>query len=169
MTDHSVSPKIPFTIATLTLLIEYLLAGYWWILPVLLVMILFWGFTKDHEKFCPAPGLLFAYILLAAIGLLLGFRAVFMIITCATALAGWDLSHFERSIVGNAVRKEIGLVVKHHMQSLILAVSSGMTLALITALIHLRFPFWGMLVLILTAIGGLLRIGGVSLGGVGKC
>jgi hypothetical protein len=156
MTDHSVSPKIPFTIATLTLLIEYLLAGYWWILPVLLVMILFWGFTKYHEKYNPASGLLFAYILLAAIGLLLGFRAVFMIITCATALAGWDLIHFERSIVGNADRKGTGLVVKHHLRSLILAVSSGMTLASIIVLIQLRIPFWGMLVLILTAIGGLL-------------
>ena len=156
MTVHSIPSKIAVAIATLSLFVGYLLAGYWWILPVQLVVIFCWGFTKNNEKFNPASALLFVYILLAAIGISLNLSAVLMILACSTALASWDLIHFERSIAGDRVHKENASLANHHIRSLALAISVGMLLALIAFLINLQLPFWGIIVLVLMAMGSLL-------------
>jgi hypothetical protein len=97
-----------------------------------------------------------AYIALAGIGIEADMSLILMIIGCAFALASWDLIHFKQSKVGNPFLKTKASMEKNHLQSLALAVFTGLLLAFLGSMIHLRLAFGVIVLLVLMAVGGIV-------------
>jgi len=140
--------------------VGYITGGYWLILPIFIIMLLFWIFMKNQPVFWPTSSLLVVFIILAAVGMLAELPFMLMIIAGTTALVSWDLMQFNQSMVGNAAPKTNKSLEKFHLNSLALAAFAGLTLALISSYISLRFPFGLIVVLVLITVGCL--IGGVQ-------
>ena len=99
----------------------YTLAGFWQILPVLLLILLFGMLEK--KRFWSATGFLLVSVVLAAIGVVADLSVELMIIACTFALAGWELIQFEQSPNGNSLLETSTMLEKHHLRSLVLATS----------------------------------------------
>jgi hypothetical protein len=140
--------------------VGYITGGYWLILPIFIIMLLFWVFMKNQPVFWPASSLLVVFIILAAVGMLAELSIMLMIIAGTAALVSWDLMQFNQSMVGNAVLKTNKSLEKLHLNSLALAAFVGLTLALISSYISLQFPFGLIVVLVLMTAGCL--IGGIQ-------
>jgi hypothetical protein len=134
----------------------YLLAGHWLILPVLLVIFLFWIYASKRPEFWPASSLLLAYVFLAAIGITADVSPILMMAACTGALLCWDLVLFNQSIVRGSPAKPNASLEKHHLKWLALAASAGLTLALLSSTISLHFPFVLIVCLVLMTMGCLL-------------
>jgi hypothetical protein len=134
----------------------YITAGYWLIVPILIVMLLFWIFTKNQPVFWPASSLMVVFIILAAVGMLADLPLMLMITAGTAALISWDLMQFNQSMVGNAARKTNMSLEKHHLNSLALAAFAGLALALISSYISLQFPFGQIVILVLLSVGCLI-------------
>ena len=133
--------------------IGYILSGYWWILPVLLAMGIFWMTTKNRSTFWSASILLVAYVILAVIGVTLNHSIHLTVPGCAAALACWDLIHFRQSIDGTPRHKFDMLLERYCLKSLAIAVVTGLSLAFIGSSINLHFSFGVMVSLVLVAMG----------------
>ena len=140
--------------------VGYITAGYWLILPILIIILLFWIFMKNQPVFWTASSLLVVFIILAAVGMLADLPLLLMIIAGTAALVSWDLMQFNQRMVGNAASKTNTSFEKHHLNTLAFATFAGLTLALISSSISLQFPFWLIVVLVLMTIGCL--IGGIQ-------
>lgn len=131
----------------------YILAGYWQILAVFPLMALFWIYTKNRSAFWADSSFLLAYLILAAIGIVDRLSLVLMIIACTTVLTSWDLMQFNHSKVGNSLSNTNTALEKYHLNSLALAASAGLILALSSIYINLQFPFGVTILLVLIAMG----------------
>ena len=79
-----------------------------------------------------------------------------MVVGCTTALVCWDLTHFRQSIAGNPpLETDVALEI-YRLQSLAVAVFTGMLLAFISTNIDFLFPFEVMVFLVLMAMGCLI-------------
>ena len=156
MKVHSILLNTCLILTTGCLGAGYLLAGYWPILPILPVVLLFWIFARKRPAFWPASSLLLAYVFLAAFGITAGVSSILMMAACTGALLCWDLMLFNQSIVANSPHRPNAALEKYHLQSLALAASAGLMLALLTSSINLRFPFVLIVFLVLMTMGCLL-------------
>jgi hypothetical protein len=156
MKVHSILLNACLILTTGCLGAGYLLAGYWPILPVLLVIFLFWTFASKRPEFWPASSLLLAYVFLAAIGITVDVSSILMMAACTGALLCWDLMLFNQSIVANSPPRANASLEKYHLQSLALAASAGLILALLSSTINLQFPFVLIVFLVLMTTGCLL-------------
>jgi hypothetical protein len=129
----------------------YTLAGFWQILPLLLLILLFGMLEK--KRFWSATGFLLVYVVLAAIGVVADLSVELMIIACTFALASWELIQFEQSLDGNSLLETSTPLEKHHMRSLALAGSVGLLLAFTSIYIHLQLSFSMIIFLVLITIG----------------
>jgi hypothetical protein len=136
--------------------VGYLFAGYWLIVPALLVMAFFWIFTKQRSVFGSASSVLLGFVILAAIGIIADLSLNLMLIACTTALVSWDLMQFNQSRVGNPLHKTNSSLEKYHLQSLASAASAGLMLAFMGSLISVRLPFGVIVLLVLMAMGCLM-------------
>jgi hypothetical protein len=127
--------------------------GYWPILPAFLVMMLFWVVMKKRSAFWSASSLLLVYVFLAAIGMAINLSLPLMLIGCIAALASWDLTLFNQSMVGNPLLETKVSLEKYHLRSLTAMCGSSLLLALIASLINLQFPFGVIVFLVLMAMG----------------
>jgi hypothetical protein len=134
----------------------YIFAGYWQILPALLVILLFGIMAKKQLRFWSTSSFLLVYIILAAIGVVADLPVGLMILACTFALASWDLIQFEQSIAGNSMLQTRTLLEKHHLRSLALAASAGLLLAFLSLYVHLQLTFGVIVSLVLIAMGCLL-------------
>jgi len=153
MTIRSIILTICLIISTLCLGAAYILAGYWLILPVFLAMLVFWIFTRNQPVFISASSLLVIFVILAAIGITADLSLILMIVACIAALVSWDLMQFNQSMVGNSLHKTSASLEKNHLYSLALAAFAGLTLALISSYINMKFPFILILFLVLMVMG----------------
>jgi hypothetical protein len=156
MKGHSILLNTCLILTTGCLGAGYLLAGYWPILPVLLVIFLFWIFARKRPVFWPASSFLLAYVFLAAIGITADVSLILMMAACTGALLCWDLMLFNQSVVTSSPPKPNASLEKYHLQSLALAASAGLMLALLSSFINLHFPFVLIVLLVLMAMGCLL-------------
>ena len=148
-----VTNAICFMIAAICLAAGYVWGGYWLIFPAFLAMILFWLVMKRKSFFGAASSLLLVYVFLAAIGVIANLSLSLMVIGCTTALASWDLAHFNHGMGGNPLFEAKESLEKHHMQSLAVMYGASLLLALISSYINLQFPFGVMVFLVLVAMG----------------
>ena len=135
----------------------YISGGYWLILPAFLVMAVFWIAMKKRPVFWPASGLLLIHVVLSIIGVTLNLSIYLMICGCAAALASWDLAHFREGIAGNPPLETDAPLTRNRLQSLAMAVFSGLLLAVTSSNINLQFPFGITVLLVLMLMGGLVH------------
>jgi hypothetical protein len=151
----SITNTICLMIAAACLGAGYILGGYWLILPACLGTALFWVVMKKRSVFWSASGLLVVYFFLAAIGVTVNLSLPLMMIGCTAALASWDLTRFNQGLVGNPLLENKARLEKHHLQSLAMMFGASLSLALISSLFNLRFPFGVIVFLAVIAVGGL--------------
>jgi hypothetical protein len=153
---HSILLNACLILTTGCLGAGYLLAGYWPILPVLLVIFFFWIFASKRPEFWPASSLLLAYVFLAAIGITADVSSILMMAAGTGALLCWDLVLFNQSIVTGSPPKPNASLEKYHLQWLALAASAGLILALLSSTVNLHLPFVLIVFLVLMTMGCLL-------------
>jgi hypothetical protein len=149
----SITNDICLMIAAACLATGYILGRHWLIVPAFLIMVLFWMITKKRSIFWSASSLLLVYVFLAAIGVIANLSLSLMVVGCTTALASWDLTHFNHGMRGNPLFEAKGSLEKHHMQSLAVMYGASLLLALISSYINLQFPFGVIVFLVLVAMG----------------
>lgn len=88
--------------------------------------------------------------------MIIRLQPVIMIVAVSASLASWDLMHFNQDLQGVFHAASLIRLKKHHLNSLWLATSAGLFLALIGASLSLRLSFALTLLLALLAIGSLL-------------
>ena len=131
----------------------YILAGYWPIVLFFLAMVAFWIIMKKRSVFWSASISLIVFVLLAAVGVLANLSTLLMVIASTAALAWWDLTHFGQSIVIDQPFETRPLLERTHLQSLVLAISTGLILAFVSAYLNLQISFVGMVLLVVFTIG----------------
>ena len=157
MKSHSTLPIITcLAISSGCLAAGYILAGYWLIFLAFPLMSIAWLLTYKRSTFLSASILLSAYVILAAVGIIAELSSTLMVIACTVALASWDLLQVDQSASGYSPGKTNGVLEKYHLNSLALAVSTGLILSLISANISLQFPFVLIAILVLLAAGSLI-------------
>jgi hypothetical protein len=97
---------------------------------------------------------------LAVTGSLTGSPASLMIIGSAVALAAWDLLYLDAAVVSNSPWEQTRLFETKHLQSLALALGSGLLAAFLGSLLHLRISFVMLIIFIALAVFGLQRVWG---------
>lgn len=132
---------------------SYMLAGYWQILLAFSLLLILWLLNYKQSKYLSASVFLSGYVILAAVGIMLDFSVSLMIVACVFALVSWDLLQFVQSDAGNLLDTSIMSREKYHLNSLALAASLGLIMALISANINLRIPFVVIVFLALIATG----------------
>jgi hypothetical protein len=134
----------------------YLVAGYWQILPLLLVLAPFWIFINNQSGFWSASSLLVVFVMLAGIGITINLSPNLMIITCSSALVGWDLLLFTQDSVQDQTAKTDLLFEQQHLKSLALAAVIGLIVSFIISSINLQIPFGVTYILVLIMTGCLI-------------
>lgn len=153
MKTHSIILNTCLVISSGCLIGGYILSGYWLIVPALLAMTIFWLITKNKSTFWSASSLFLIYVFMAALGVIINLSILLMTTGCITALAWWDLTHFEQSINSNPSSKIAISLERHHLQSLALVIFISFVLTFVSSNISLRFSFGVISVFLLIAIG----------------
>lgn len=153
MSLYSVVAKISLLASIACLGLAYVLAGDWFIVSFFLVMAAILFFLKKKFRFWANSGMLFLCVFLATLGLMKDLSLPLMVLGCTASLASWDLANFGQSIRDNRFSAQENPLEKHHLQSLAVAVSSGLGLVLISLAIHMQAPFAIVVILILIAVG----------------
>lgn len=153
MKSYMILQRICLLASVACLGIPYLLAGNWLIILFFLAMAGFWIFMKKRSASWTASILLVIFVLLAAGGVLANSPTPLMIVACTAALAWWDLTNFGESLVADQPPETIVLLERDHLQSLALAVSAGLILAIGSSYLDLQVPFIGTVFLGLLATG----------------
>lgn len=156
MKTQSILLNISLIISTGCLAAGYLIAGYWMIVPALLLLVISWVFSSQRSAFWLAAVSLLGYVILAAVGIIVNLSLVLMIIACTLALVNWELIQFKHSTARNSQARSNSALEKYHQRSLALAASSGLALALFSSFINIQLPFGVVALLVLIAMGFLV-------------
>jgi len=108
---------------------------------------------KKQSIFWSTSSVLIVYVVLATIGITVDISLYLMIVGCTAALASWDLMLFNQGLSGNSLHKQNTPIDQYHLQSLALAVSAGLIMALTSSSINPNFPFGVIVILVLIATG----------------
>ena len=152
MKNHNLILLFFLSISTGCLGIVYLLAGYWPVLLIFLVLLLVWGFTNRFSKFWSTSLFLITYLGLAAIGIMLDLPLILMLIAGSTALVSWELIQFKHDLSKDSIDALSGQRETYNLHSLLIAASTGFTLTLLSANITLQFPFIVTIFLVLVGL-----------------
>ena len=156
MKTHSVLLVISLILAVSCLGADYLIFGYWQILPALLVIVIFWIFTRKLPGLWLASSVLLAIVLLCAIGIIVQLQLMPMLVACTAALVTWDLTLFARDRGTNQRSASIPMFERKHLQSLALAASAGLLLGWFGSYLNFRLPFILIVLFALLAVIGLV-------------
>jgi hypothetical protein len=156
MKTQSILLNISLIISTGCLAAGYLIAGYWMIVPALLLLVISWVFSTKRSPFWLAAISLLGYVILAAVGIVVNLSLALMIIASTIALVNWELIQFKHSTASNSQARSNSALENYHLRSLALAASSGLALALFSSFINLQLPFGVVALLVLIAIGGIV-------------
>lgn len=144
------------TISTGCLTVRYIFAGYWQIVMLFPLLLIFWLLIHKRSIYLSASIFLIGYVILAAVGIMLEFPVGLMVIACVAAMVSWELLLFDQSNAGTSLDKSNFLREKYHLTSLALTASVGLTVALISANVSLRIPFVVVVFLVLIFMGCLI-------------
>jgi hypothetical protein len=156
MKTHSHLLNLSLIISTGCFAAGYLLAGYWLVVPALVLLIASWVLSSRRPAFWLAAVSLVSSLILAAVGVALDISLVLIVIATTMALVSWELVQFKHSSTRKAPAQPNTAFEKHHLRSLLLAASAGLILALLTTFINLQLPFGVVAILVLAAVGSLV-------------
>lgn len=144
------------TFSTSFLLAGYLLAGWWQIILIFPVALIFWKISKPQTG-VGLPSVLFgSYLFLASLGLWIGLERHFMIYGSILALASWEFQLFQRSLVGKADPQNTKLLERYHLRALSIVVILSFIATTIGLNFQLRIPF-GVTLLVVLFVGFVLE------------
>jgi hypothetical protein len=147
-------------VSTLCLAAGYALAGQWLGAVLAILAAPAWLFARKYP-FSWLPFICLSMSIgLAVIGRLLGSPPWLMICSSALALAVWDLLLLNVSLAGCASGEQTRRYENKHLQSLALAVGSGLFATFLGRLLNLQVPFLFLALLVALAVLGLDRIWG---------
>lgn len=144
------------TISAGCLTVGYIFSGIWQMVLIFPLLLALWLLTYKQSIYLSASILLIGYLILAALGILLGFPVGLMTIACVTALISWELLLFDQSNAEKWPDKSNSLREKYHLKSIALTASVGLILALISANVRLRLPFIVVVFFVLIFMGCLI-------------
>jgi len=134
----------------------YASAGQWLGVPLAALVWAAWYFGA---KWPPTP-LLIGSVTVAAVGLVAGASALWMLPGATLALAGWDLAHWD-SFLGDDMPAEVeSRLERKHYASVALALVPALLVAAAGQFLRLQIPFGVLVAVALAALLGLDRIWG---------
>jgi hypothetical protein len=146
--------------SVLCLAAGYAIAGQWVGAVVALITGLAWLLARKYlASWLPLICLL-ASIGLAVVGLLIGSPALLMICGSSVALVVWDLLLLDAALENNPPREQTRRYENKHLQSLALALGSGLLAAFLGRLLSLQIPFVVLILFVALTIFGLDRVWG---------
>ena len=151
--------KTSFYICLTTLILclaaGYALSGKWVGAASVVPIGLFWLFSQKYSTPWLAYFCLVISMALAVIGQLIGNSAILMIFSAGLALAVWDLMLLNNTSEKGSAGAQTHRYESKHLQSLALAVGSGLAVAFLGRQLHFRLPFILMLLCVALAVFGL--------------
>jgi hypothetical protein len=145
--------------------IGYARTGLWIAALVTVFSLLAWlPAIKWSFGFLPACALVLS-VSLAAAGLLTGGGIpLWMLVSAALSVAGWDMVLWNSSLADNSASTHLTLMEGKHYQSLAAALGLGLLAIIAGRLVHFQIPFSWMVVLVILALFSLERIRHILMG-----
>jgi hypothetical protein len=129
--------------------------GLWFVaLPVLIVGMIWLAGRGRGWSWISSLGLALSAVA-AAVGLLAGLGAGWMLAGLVASLAAWDLHHFSHTLEGVPRVDGVRSLERRHLQRLLIAVGLGVLLAAVALGVDATFSFGFVLLLGLVAVLGL--------------
>ncbi len=97
---------------------------------------------------------------LAVAGRLIGAPSLWMILGSGVALAAWDLLFLDATLEGNSLGQQTRQYENKHLQSLMLALGSGLFATLLGRLLNLQIPLMLLILFIICSLFALDRVWG---------
>jgi hypothetical protein len=145
-------------VSVLCLAVGYGITGQWIGKVIAIITGLAWLLARKH----PASGLphicLLASICLAVVGRLTGSPPLLMICGSGVALAVWDLLFLDVALGSNASEEQTRQYENKHLQSLALALGSGLFVVFLGRLVTLQTPFFLLVLFIALTVFSLDRV-----------
>jgi hypothetical protein len=158
MTHRNIFLFASLAFSTFCLAAGYVLAGQWIGVMVALITGLTWLYARKNPALWLSHLCLLASVCLTMVGILAGGSPMLMLLGSGVALAVWDLvllnNALKSSIFGGQTRR----YENKHLQSLALAIGSGLLVALLGRWLHLEVPFVMLMLFVALVIFGLDRI-----------
>jgi hypothetical protein len=147
------------TLALTVLLLTYGLINVkqWPIAAVVLVPTALILWARKNPGSWQATLSLILFTALAVYGVINRAAPVLMILSAASALACWDLTLFEHSLVGNHTPQP-ALFEQRHISTLGLTLSLGLLVAFAGRIFRLQISFWIAVPLVILAFYGMDRL-----------
>lgn len=165
MEQHHTAARKSFFAACLAASVLCLSAGYagtgQWIGAVIaLITGPAWLLARKYPAFWLRFICLLGSVCLAVTGMLGGSSSWLMIFSSVAALAIWDLLYLDEALGSHSYGEQTRLYEIKHLQSLALALSSGLFVAFLGRLLYLQIPFVILILFIALAVFGLERVWG---------
>jgi hypothetical protein len=146
--------------STLGLAVGYGLAGQWLGAVMALITGLAWWLAQKYPTVELPHICLLASTCLAVVGLLTGASPGLMIGGAAVALAVWDLLFLDIALGSDSFGEQTRRYENKHLQSLALALGSGLLGVFLGRLLHLEVSFFVVVFFVGLAVYGLARVWG---------
>jgi len=164
--------KTPFyvclIVSVLCLAAGYGIAGQWVGAGAAILTGLAWLFARKHPASWLPLICLLASAGLAVIGRLTGSPALLMICGAGVSLAAWDLLFLQDAMGNDPFGEQTRQHEKRHLQSLALALGSGLFLACLGRSLDFQIPFAIVVLFIVLVLFGLDRVWGYIKKSAGK-
>ena len=151
---------ICLVVSMLCLAVGYGIAGQWIGAVIAIITGLAWLLARRYPTSWLPLMCLSASICLAVVGRLTGSPPLLMICGSGFALAVWDLLFLDDALGSNSSGEQTRQYESKHLQSLALALGSGLLVAFLGRLLNLQIPFVLLMLFIALVIFGLDRIWG---------
>ena len=138
----------------------YSIAGQWIGALAAILMVPAWLFVRKHPDTWLPSICLFTSVGLAAVGRLTGSPPGLMICSSGVALAVWDLLFLDDAMGGKSSGEQTRQFESKHLQSLALALGSGLIVTFLGRLLNLQIPFVVIVLLVALLVFGFERIWG---------
>ena len=149
---------ICLTVSMLCLAVSYGIAGQWLGAFIAILTGLAWLPARKY----PASGLPFICLVvsvgLAMVGLLIGSLPLLIICGSAFALAVWDLIFLDDTLGTNSPGEQTRQYENKHLQTLALALGSGLIVTFVGRFLNFQIPFIVMMLFVVLVIFGLEHI-----------
>jgi hypothetical protein len=147
-------------VSVLCLVAGYGIAGQWVGVVIAIIMGPAWLFARKYTDLWLPHICLLISVCLAIVGSLTGAPPLLMICASGFALVVWDLSFLDAALGSKSSGEQTRQYENRHLQSLMMALSSGLVIAFLGRLLHLQVPFFVLVFLIALVLFGLDRVWG---------
>jgi len=144
-------------VSMLCLTAGYIIVGEWVGAAIAIITGLAWLLARKYQDTGLSFICLVASVCLAVVGLLNGSPSFLMICGSGFALAVWDLIILDHALGDNSSEVRTRQYESKHLQSLALALGSGLLLAFLGRLLNLQIPFVMIMLFVVMVLFGLDR------------